>query len=79
VQFQFYPNGGAGRFLGQVVFGGAKSARGDDAISMGKGRFQCQFEALRIIPHHALVIDVHAHPRQIFGNVGGVGVDHVPQ
>ncbi len=65
--------------LGQIVAGGAEAAGGDDNVGAGFGDLHARPQALGVIAHDSVVLDVDADFGKPLGDVAGVGVGDVAQ
>ena len=65
--------------LGQIVAGGAEAAGGDDDVGAGLCHLHARPQALGIVAHDGVVLDIDADFGKPLGNVAGVGVGDVAQ
>ncbi len=79
MQSQRHTRHGSNGFLGQVIVGGAKAARGDDHVAPAEGLLKGGAQTSGIIPHGAGVQQVYADGGKLAGYEGGIRIDGMPE
>ena len=76
---QFPAHNPGGHLLGQIVLRGTKAPGQNHHIRTPCRRPQDFAQALRIVPHHGLIVAGQSQPGTFFRQIGGIGIYDIAQ
>ncbi len=79
VDEHLFAEGGGDRFAGEVVVGRAEAAGHDDEVGAVEGALEGVDDAVEVVAHDGLEVEVDAEGGQARGEPGGVGVDDLAE